>query len=585
MRYSTLPVQKSTRQTTDVFRGYNHNLRIGDGEFYDMKNLTSDYYPILAPRPKRGVHELFEVEAMLAKDSLCFIHDGHFVMNRHGEDLGLQDFFDDAGNIIPKQMVSMGAYVIILPDKKYINTADLTDKGAIEAEWVSTSKDVTFSLCTLTGDPYADIEEGDVAPENTEKKWLDTSSTPHLLKQYASASDMWVTIPTTYIKVSAEGIGAEFREGDGVTISGIVAEGVTDLNGTMVVRKCDLDYIVVTGILDNTAVQTAEQGSITVGRYMPEMDFVIESENRLWGCRYGLNRNGNVVNEIYCSKLGDFKNWNCFMGLATDSYAVSCGTDGPFTGAITHLGHPLFFKETCLHKVYGNYPANFQVQATACRGVQKGSAKSLAIVNEILYYKSRLGVCGYDGSLPVEVSAALGETAYFNAVGGAHGNKYYISMADDSGIYHLFVYDTARGMWHKEDNTQVKGFCSCRNELYFVADGKTCTYFSNEGADNAPVEWMAQTGIIGVDSPDSKYISRLNVRMALEIGTVVSFFIEYDSTGTEEFVGTTTGTSLCSFSIPIRPRRCDHLRLKIKGQGPAKIFSITKTIEQGSDQR
>ena len=102
------------------------------------------------------------------------------------------------------------------------------------------------------------------------------------------------------------------------------------------------DYIVVIGILDTT--QTISN-SITIERRMPSMDFVTESENRLWGCRYGTANNGEVVNEIYSSKLGDFKNWNCFMGLSTDSYVASCGTDGQFTGAITHLGYPLFFKE------------------------------------------------------------------------------------------------------------------------------------------------------------------------------------------------------------------------------------------------
>jgi hypothetical protein len=43
------------------------------------------------------------------------------------------------------------------------------------------------------------------------------------------------------------------------------------------------------------------------------------------------------------------------------------------------------------------------------------------------------------------------------------------------------------------------------------------------------------------------------------------------------------GTSLKTFSVPIKPKRCDHLRLRIDGEGNAKIFSITKTIEQGSD--
>ena len=115
------------------------------------------------------------------------------------------------------------------------------------------------------------------------------------------------------------------------------------------------------------------------------MDHITSAGNRLWGCRYGLSEDGRVVNELYACKLGDFRNWNCFMGISTDSYVVTVGTDGQFTGAITHLGSPLFFKETCMHKVYGN-SLPFGVQDTACRGVQKGCEKSLAIVNEVLYY-------------------------------------------------------------------------------------------------------------------------------------------------------------------------------------------------------
>ena len=66
-------------------------------------------------------------------------------------------------------------------------------------------------------------------------------------------------------------------------------------------------------------------------RSVPEMDFVIESGNRLWGCKYGVV-DGKAVNEIYASKLGDFKNWNCYAGRSTDSYVATRGSDGPFTG-------------------------------------------------------------------------------------------------------------------------------------------------------------------------------------------------------------------------------------------------------------
>jgi hypothetical protein len=63
----------------------------------------------------------------------------------------------------------------------------------------------------------------------------------------------------------------------------------------------------------------------------------------------------------------------------------------------------------------------------------------------------------------------------------------------------------------------------------------------------------------------------------------VYFYVEYDSSGDWKHLFTMTGTNLGSFAVPIRPRRCDHLRLKIEGNGEAKIYSICKTIEQGSD--
>ena len=45
-----------------------------------------------------------------------------------------------------------------------------------------------------------------------------------------------------------------------------------------------------------------------------------------------------------------------------------------------------------------------------------------------------------------------------------------------------------------------------------------------------------------------------------------------------------TGVDLKSFAVPIKPKRCDHMRLKIVGEGEAKIFSICKTVEWGSDK-
>lgn len=594
MKLPQLSTLSTSRDLVDVFGGYNHNLRINEGEFYDMKNLTSAYYPILAPRKPRGVFAKTPSNplGLIEKDALCYVRENGgnllFVMNGSEYDLGM---------IAPKDMgvertlTSMGAYVIVMPDKKYINTVDTSDKGNIEATYTSpTGASVTFDLCNADGTSYEANYTGPDEPnvETIESGfiWLDTSQMPNSLKKWSSTDKMWTSITSTYIKIGCAGIGAAFEEADGVTISGVTVNSLKeDINKDMVIIKKDDNYIVVIGILE-AEVSAVQTDSITVERLMPEMDFIIESNNRLWGCRYGLNRKGETVNELYACKLGDFKNWTCYAGISTDSYYVPLGTDGQFTGAISYLGYPIFFKENCLHTVYGNYPAEYQVQDTACRGVQKGSSKSLAMVNEVLYYKSRTGICAYSGSLPAEVSSVLGEKSYSNAIACCHKGKYYISMKDTSNNeYVLFVCDTEKGLWHKEDNVQVRAFCTVDEEIYYT-DTETNvikTMFGSGTKDTAPISWMAETGIIGCTSPDKRYISRISVKMSIDVGSSVMLSIEYDSSGVWETVSALTGHNLRTFTLPIRPKRCDHFKLRFEGEGDVRIFSIAKITEQGSD--
>ena len=625
--YSTLQEIEQQRDIIDAFGGYNHNLRINDGEFYEMRNLTSTYFPVLSPRNTRGTYiypdgseDGHSPNGLVSKDALCYADGTTFYVN-NAPITGL--ILTDT----KKDLISMGAYVIIMPDKKYVNTADLT-YGDIEATF-TTTESVNYSLCDIDGEEYTDTQAGDKPPEikegETPPMWVDTSSSPHCLKQYNSVDSSWVQIPTTYVKISSANIAKMFKQYDGVRISGIdtsVVPGLKDFDGKYSVlyeahhevstdggtgNEVSSDYIVIKGIIDHVGTQSAP---LTIERRMPKTDFIIESNNRLWGCRYGVNNDGETVNEIYASKLGDFKNWNCFMGISTDSYAVSCGSDGQWTGAITHLGYPLFFKENFLHKIYGNFPSNFQVQTTACRGVMKGAGNSLAIVNECLYYKSRSGVCAYDGSLPTEISSAFGDIRYSavdetvtdewyllrnGAAAGSHHNKYYISQRSEAdGKWYLFVYDTLSGMWHKEDETRADCFCSCRGELYYIDHDKKAirTVFGSGARDAEPTEWMAETGIITYPQtqygngmmPDKKYISRIIVRMQMEIGSRVMFYAQYDSCGQWEHLATLQGMNVRSFAFPIKPKRCDHFRLRIEGIGGSKIFSVARVFERGSDR-
>lgn len=545
-----------------------------------MYNLCSDRYPILSPRSKRGIHaNTTNAAGLIEKDSLCYVEDGAFYINGSP----VLDFSLDANT--EKTLVSMGAYVLIFPDKKYINTADITDKGNIEQEFV-TEGTVAFELCKIDANLYADnIPSQPNEPENPNNLdlWIDTSSVPNSLKQYSAINAAWVAIPTTYVKISAVGIGKNFNVYDGVKISGITIEGLQDLNNTMVIWDKGDDYIVVIGLVERRFEQ---EEAVTITRMMPDMDFVTESGNRLWGCKFGFSETANaVVNEIYCSKLGDFKNWNCFMGLSTDSYAVSLGTDGHFTGAVTHMGYPIFFKENNMHKIYGNFPSNFQVQTTECRGVQAGSHKSLAIVNEMLFYLSRGGVCVYDGSLPSSIAEKFGEVKYTDGVAGALDNKYYISMKDSNDKRFLFVFDSAKGLWHKEDNLDVMQFCSCRGELYYIdnADKMIKSILGTGVKDITDIEWFAETGQIALEIDEKKYISKINIKLSLNVKSKARLLIEYDSSGVWQELWVMRAVSLKTFSVPIKPKRCDHFRLRIEGIGDANLYSITQTIQQGSD--
>ena len=125
MKYPTLYELQTSRKMVDVFRGYNHNLRIGDGEFYDMTNLTSAHYPTISPRQARGVYAVPNVpQGMIAKDILYYVDGGDLIVNQDRISMGLSLDKDENGKIIPKTLISMGAYIIIMPDKKYINTVD-----------------------------------------------------------------------------------------------------------------------------------------------------------------------------------------------------------------------------------------------------------------------------------------------------------------------------------------------------------------------------------------------------------------------------------------------------------------------------
>lgn len=582
MKLPTLSAASQSRTMTDKFLGYNANMRGSDGEWSDLNNMTSDYYPLIATRHDRGYVTALKAPAgITAKDAPIYVDGTSIYINEYWIDMNLSTKPQDC----PKQLVSMGAYLIIWPDKKYINTKDLTDYGPMGAVWeLGNTVQCSYTMCKADG---SSVDIKTVSSKEPSKPangdyWIDTSQKKHSLKVWSNTSAMWISVATTYIKISAPNIGKVFSEGDGVTISGCTE--CADLNTTLVIQSKSDDSIIVIGLIDTIGNQT---GGLKVSRSIPDMDYITESNNRLWGCYYGI-KDGKMVNEIYASKLGDFKNFNCFAGTSTDSYAASLGTDGVFTGAASYQGYPTFFKENYMHKVYGAYPAQYQITSSECRGVECGSFRSMCIINEVLYYKSVSGICAYAGALPQSISAKLGNLDMHEAVAGGTGNKLYMAGHDSKGVYCMYVYDTNLGIWHLEKGVNAMMFASYDNALYYIDAGSKKIVAVNNSAiteREGSVTWEAVTCIFGYDYPDHKYLSRFNLRMKLEENSRMEIFCEYDSSGNWIKQGETSGKGIDTFTVPVIPRRCDHMRIKFKGEGQIYIYSFTRILEEGSDCR
>ena len=332
------------------------------------------------------------------------------------------------------------------------------------------------------------------------------------------------------------------------------------------------------------------QAPLTLARTIPDMDYVTEAGNRLWGCFYGQDKDGNILNEIYASKLGDFKNWRCYQGLSTDSYAASRGSDGKWTGAISLNNYPLFFKKNCMEKIYISASGAHQIATTKMPGVQAGSWKSMQIIDGVLYYLSDSGVMSYDGSLPDCVSADLGDVRYAEGVAGSLGNKYYLSAKRPDGACELFVFDKTKYFWHREDSLRVTCMADTGDALYMADQDGALWAVGNYGdmAQEEPFNWELVSGAIGYSLTEQEYLKRMDIRMKLEPGSVVAASVMYDDDGTWHAVGGMEGEPeggnavTKTADIPIRPRRCDHFRIKLEGDGDVTIYSIAREIERGS---
>lgn len=542
MKLPALETDEIKKGKQERFAGLNHNLGAGDGELWDMRNLTSDYYPLLATRQKRRLlRTLTTPNGICALDAPAWVDGTKFYYN------GAEKGTVTSGK---KTFAAIGAFLCIFPDAKYYNVT-AGEFGSLESKWSGAS--LTFTNGTLYGEA---AEANCIQCENV----------------------TW---------------SSYFNVGDAVTISGCTTH--PENNKTPIIREIDGDKLyfyehvfVLDG--DDGDEPYTETGTLKIERTVPELLHVCENENRLWG---------SDGKRIYASKLGDPFNWNVYDGLDTDSWCWptdEAGIIGGITACVSFLGYPVFFKEDHIYKVYGSLPSNFEVNGGPNLGVAAGSGKSLAIAGETLFYLSPAGFVAYAGGIPRTIGQAFGLERQKNAVCGSDGLKYYASFQDAANAWHLCVYDTRRGMWHAEDETQAVGFCWLHGDTYMLdAAGKMHligSILGSGGTPEADFSWRAEfSDFIDSagssrynDSPNKKGVSKIQIRLELDQNATATVYLQFDSSGTWVQAGQALAAGVKrSYYLPIIPRRGDHYRLKIEGTGGCRIYSITREFYGGSE--
>lgn len=589
MNYPELSAVNVERLWTQEFLGIDRRPRTNDGAFIDTVGVTGAEWPVVKTREKHGTVAAAASGRTAIADLNGLAYTQGTTLYYNGQATSVTDLSSGDKNI-----VTFGAYLIVLPDGRYYNTVDPTDTGSINRLYQSPSgEDITFSPCTMNGIDFpAGHWTAAATPPSSPTAgdyWINTSVKPHALYQYSSLESDWVGVVSVFVKIAADGIGEGLAVGDAVTVSGITVsssyptmkEQLEVLNETHIIQAVDDDWIVVIGVVDEVYELS---GRIRADRKMPELDYVFECNNRLWGCRYG-TQDGETVNRIYATALGDFKNWRKFYGTSQDSYYVNVGTEGPFTGGIAHRGYPYFFKDNCVHKVYGDRPSNFEMQTTYCDGVKKGCGKSLTSANGVLYYMSNHGPVYFE-SMPALCGEALCRPSLSECVAGYCGGELFLSGKEGTNTYSTYVLDTARGVWYRRSGDAARGYATHDNEIYMLgSQGDIVALHGRAGTlPQAATGWTLETAVMGYEYPDHKYISRFVIRMMLETGATAAISIKYDTAGDWLQVGElTAGNTVRTYLVPVIPRRCEHVQIRLEGTGQMTLYGIARELRMGSD--
>ena len=525
----TYALSKSGSENVSL-HGINWSDSLQDGDLRESENISARRYPYFTTRHARAQQKRGETFyqngiGMTAWGKLVVIEK---TTDSSGAEVG-QIYYDGEaiGTVTAgeKQFAVVNTRMVIWPDKVYI---DMPTKTIRKMEADFTASKPAFTTSTL---------------------------------KISESTDL-----TTL-----------FAAGDAVEISGCTQ---TYNNKSVIIKALTSDTITVaadTFKYSDTSTSTSwtdTSTTVKIERSVPDMDYICESENRLWGC-------SSAAQTIYASALGDPTNFNVFEGLSTDSYALGVGTEGDFTGCCKLSTSVLFWKESKLHKMLGSYPAEYSLTSYDIDGLMAGCHKSMQVINEVLFYMGLHGIFAYSGGTPSLISQNFGERRFSDGVGGNDGDTYFLSVKDEDGKAHLLVYETRYGIWLHEDDTEAMDFARVGRDMYML-DANGNVWLEDSGTDDTQLPWTMQFTPFYETVQGHKSYSKVTMRFELPKGSYVTAEIRTDDK-TWQQVGKLVGNvhDIATLRLPIN--RCDKFELRLSGKGECTLLGLYREFYVGSE--
>lgn len=311
-----------------------------------------------------------------------------------------------------------------------------------------------------------------------------------------------------------------------------------------------------------TAVYPKNFGTLTVSRPLPDLDYICESDNRLWG----LNRRENRVYASHWGRPDSF-----YPDGKEGGWSKTFGSEGEFTAICAFGGGVCCFKEGLLHKILGTTPGSYYVSDYTLPGVKQGCERSVQTISDTLCYRGVHGVYAYSGAAPKLISRELGDNLPDCAVSGTDGRMYYLSgLVGGNPV--RYAYDTFGKVWIKEADEQAAAIACVGGTTYMLTDSGL---YKIGSGDKSQSHFMAEFVPFCEDTFRKKCYTRLVFGITMAPDSTLRVYTRCDG-GEYRLTYTHTPDSRCSLSIPIRVQRCSRFGIRLEGRGDVTITGLAR---------